>query len=199
MVEHGCTAKRKVACGMLVGTAAERSHDYEQAAERYAWVLAQDPEDNEKRYFAHNNLAYSLNQLGRHREAEPHARSAIALDPELFNAHKNLGVAVEGQGRYLEAGYEYLESAYIYPLDFRARDHLIALVGKQPELREQIEGLDDEIEFLRRDLVKALEGRDEKLDKLRLARGDMANARMSCEKSLGTRQQPTHPDTTNPE
>jgi len=51
----------------------------------------------------HNKRGDYLNLLGRRADANVHTRAAIALDPARHNAHKNLGLALAGQGRLGEA------------------------------------------------------------------------------------------------
>jgi Flp pilus assembly protein TadD len=85
-------------------------------------------------YFLHNNRGYCLNLLGRHADAEVHTRAAIAIDPKRHNAHKNLGLALAGQGRFGEAARALLEADCCCPPDTRARGHLTELLAKNPEL-----------------------------------------------------------------
>ena len=72
--------------------------------------------------------------LGRHADAEVHTRAAIALDPERHNAHKNLGLALAGQGRFEEAARSLLEADRRCPPDTRARGHLTTLLAEHPEI-----------------------------------------------------------------
>jgi hypothetical protein len=67
-------------------------------------------------------------------QARPPAccRAAVAIDPRRRNAHKNLGVALQGLGRYAEAARSYLRAADICPADTRALRLLQALIAPCP-------------------------------------------------------------------
>jgi tetratricopeptide (TPR) repeat protein len=100
----------------------------------YARGLALQAAAVDVAYFLHNNRGYCLNILGRHADAEVHTRAAIAIDPERHNAHKNLGLALAGQGRFGEAARCFLEADRRCPPDIRARGHLTELLAENPEL-----------------------------------------------------------------
>ena len=85
-------------------------------------------------HFLNNNLGYSLNQIGRHGEAEAYTRAAIAIDPGRHNAHKNLVISLQGQGNYLEAPRSFLRATHAQPDDVRALDHLEDLLAKHEEI-----------------------------------------------------------------
>jgi Flp pilus assembly protein TadD len=87
-------------------------------------------------YLLHNNRGYCLNVLQRHAEAEVDCRTAIAIDPTRHNAHKNLGLALAGQGRLAEAARCLLEADRRCPGDGRARRHLTELLTENPEILE---------------------------------------------------------------
>lgn len=80
--------------------------------------------DDEYWYWLHNNHAYCLAMLERFAEAEPMAREAIRIDPDRHNAHKNLGLALMGQGRLLEAAESFGRARDIRPADGRAAEYL---------------------------------------------------------------------------
>ena len=92
------------------------------------------PAAGEVGYLLHNNRGYCLNKLGRHAEAEVHCRTALALDAARYNAHKNLGLALAGQGRFVEAARCLLEADRRSPGDGRARRHLADLLAAHPEI-----------------------------------------------------------------
>lgn len=85
------------------GCEQERAFDWDGAIASYNLALAADPVDPLIQYFANNNLGYSLLQLGRFDEAEEYFEAATRINPEQHNAHKNIGLAREGQGRWLDA------------------------------------------------------------------------------------------------
>ncbi|MEI7902626.1 MAG: ATP-dependent Clp protease adaptor ClpS, partial [bacterium] len=90
-------------------------------------------------YFSNNNLAYNLNQLGLYAEAEPHCREAIRTEPLRHNAHKNLGVSLQGQGRWAEAADSYGRATEACPFDPRAAGHMEAMLKEHPEVRGMLE------------------------------------------------------------
>ena len=117
------------------GTLRERMGQFERAAGAYAQALALAPSDPSTLYFAHNNLAFSLNRLGRHAEAAAEARAAIEADPARFHAHENLGVALEGQGAVEDAARAYADSVRREKRDRRALRRLRRLLARRPGLR----------------------------------------------------------------
>ncbi len=131
----GTTDPAKQAGGYLaLGQLLEQERRYAEAEAAYALGLAIMPATKAVGYFLHNNRGYCLNELGRHAEAEVHCRAAITLDATRQNAHKNLGLALAGQGRFLEAARCLLEAIRRYPPDGRARRHLAVLLADHPEV-----------------------------------------------------------------
>jgi len=124
-------------CFLAIGIAQEKSGDFAAAAEAYARAFELKQEPNIVWYFLNNNLGYSLNQLGRHKEAARHCRAAQKINPRQHNAHKNLGVALEGLGRYAEAAKSYLRAAMLQPGDGRALGHLQHLLSTHPEIMNE--------------------------------------------------------------
>ncbi len=134
----GTTDPAKQAGGFLaLGQLLEQEDRYAEAEVAYARGLAIMPATGKVGYFLHNNLGYCLNELGRHAEAEVHCRGAISLDPTRHNAHKNLGLALAGQGRLVKAARCLLEADRLYPADDRARRHLAELLAAHPELLQE--------------------------------------------------------------
>jgi tetratricopeptide (TPR) repeat protein len=123
------------------GCGHEQAQDWEAAIGCYREAVLADAEDLRVRYFAHNNLGYSLIQLHRYDEAEDHCEAAIAINPAQYNAHKNLGLALEGQGRWLEASFSLVEAAELCPQNSRAWLHLQKLLEHKPELPSQFPDL----------------------------------------------------------
>jgi tetratricopeptide (TPR) repeat protein len=119
---------------LRAGQLLEQQDRYAEAEAMYARGLALRAAAVDVAYFLHNNRGYCLNLLGRHADAEVHTRAAIALDPERHNAHKNLGLALAGQGRLAEAARCLLEADRRCPPDTRARSHLTTLLAEHPEL-----------------------------------------------------------------
>jgi tetratricopeptide (TPR) repeat protein len=119
---------------LSMGQAAEKAADFELAEWLYRRGLALDAGSVHTRYFLHNNLGYSLVELGRHAEAEPFCRAAIGLTPERANAHKNLGLSLQSQGRHRDAARAFILSMRANPADPRAARHLEQLLATHPEI-----------------------------------------------------------------
>jgi len=119
---------------LALGQLLEQRDSYAEAEAAYARGLEVRPAAGETGYLLHNNRGYCLNILGRHAEAEVHCRAAIAIDPARHNAYKNLGLALAGQGRFVEAARCLLEADRRWPGDERARRHLADLLADHPEV-----------------------------------------------------------------
>ncbi len=125
---------KHAAAYLRLGQLLEQQDRYAEAEATYARGLEFPSASPNVSYLLHNNRGYCLNILGRHAEAEFHTRAAIAVDPGPHNAHKNLGLALAGQGRLAEAARCLLEADQRCPEDGRARRHLIDLLAENPEL-----------------------------------------------------------------
>jgi tetratricopeptide (TPR) repeat protein len=117
-----------------LGQLLEQQDRYAEAEAMYARGLEIPSASGDVAYFLYNNRGYCLNLLGRHADAETYTRAAIGIDPARHNAHKNLGLALAGQGRLLEAAHCLLEADRRNPADGRARQHLAELLTDHPEL-----------------------------------------------------------------
>ncbi|MBI5014427.1 MAG: tetratricopeptide repeat protein [Deltaproteobacteria bacterium] len=127
-------SEQRAVCFLLLGGSYERERDYVCAAEAYSRAFTLPVQANETWYFLQNNLGYSLNQTGHQDQAEAHCRAAIAIDPTRHNAYKNLGVALEGLGRPVEAALSFIKAALAFPRDSRALRHLEDLLSRHPEV-----------------------------------------------------------------
>ena len=58
------------------------------------------------------------------------------MDPSHHNAHKDLGIALEGQGCFVQAAQAYLEAATLCPDDQRALRLLQRLTAAHPEIEQ---------------------------------------------------------------
>jgi len=125
---------RQAAGCLGLGQLLEQQDRYAEAEAMYARGLEIPVATAEVGYFLHNNRGYCLNLLKRHTEAEAQSRAAIDIDPARHNAHKNLGLALAGQGRLTEAVRCLLEADQRCPGDTRARGHLRALLAENPEV-----------------------------------------------------------------
>lgn len=123
-----------------LGQTAEKAGDYELAVRFYREAVGMEPCSPFTWYFIHNNLGYSLNRLGRFVDGERICRNAIAISPEPPNAHKNLGLALAGQGRYREAAESFIAATQAEAADPRSLRHLEALLAEHPELEFDFAG-----------------------------------------------------------
>ena len=116
--------------------------------------------ENDTWYLLNNNLGYSLNRIGRHAEAEAYCRAAIAIHAGRYNAYKNLGLSLEGQGRLFEAARCFLKAAKAAPDDLRALGHFEDLLARHeefaqdnPEFVKVVQEFCDEVRISRREAV----------------------------------------------
>jgi tetratricopeptide (TPR) repeat protein len=160
------------ACYLLnMGQMMEQREDFTAAIYFYQKAYSLEPVDENIWYLINNNLGYCLNHFGRHVEAEPYCREAIKVDPTRFNAHKNLGISLQGQGKYAEAARCYLQSVQYNAGDPRAYNHLEQLVAEHPEVLKEMPDLErkmekcraavDLFERKRRDFMEKLEKDEE--------------------------------------
>lgn len=134
LIENSQNAGDKGLYCFQYGQMMEQVGDFEKAVSYYQKAFALEPAGDEIWYFIHNNLGYSLNKLGRFEEGERFCRAAIKIQPFTHNAYKNLAIALEGQGKYVEAAENYIQATKHNVLDARAYHHLEDLLGKQPQL-----------------------------------------------------------------
>ena len=147
---HPCEPDDAARAHLTLGCVHEHDADWTAAIESYRQVLANEQQDVMLLYFGNNNLGFCLIQLGRFDEAEDYCRTAIEIDEERHNAHKNLGLALLGQGRRLDAALSLLEAANLQPMDPRAARHLEQLLGAHPMLLQQSVTLRTRFETFRR-------------------------------------------------
>ena len=134
---------------MILGLQHEDELAWEAAVERYGKGVALNPGNPDTRYFCNNNLAFSLIQLGRFEDAEPYCRAAIEIEPGRHNAHKNLGLALQGLRSFLDAAKSFATASRIAPGDPRAWWFLERLVASHPEVLSQSADLRLAVERLR--------------------------------------------------
>jgi len=146
LIASAVDTEARAEIALATGQLMEGVGDFASAAGAYARGIGLESVGPMTRYFLHNNLGYSLNQLGQHAEAERVCRAAIAIDPQRFNAHKNLGVACEARGSYAEAARAFLRAAHCEASDPRALGHLEALVDAHPEVASEIPDIHAQVE-----------------------------------------------------
>ena len=126
--------EKKASYYMSMGCLLEQLDDYAAAMTCYSTAMSLEPAETHTWYFINNNLGYCLNQFGRYAEAESYCRTAIHTDPTRYNAYKNLGVSLEGQGRIADAARCYIMAVKTNAADSRALKHLEQLVARYPEI-----------------------------------------------------------------
>jgi tetratricopeptide (TPR) repeat protein len=134
---------------LMLGVEAENRNDWEDAVEYYQQVLSFDAKDPAVRYFALNNLACSFINLERFEEAEKQCIAAIEVDKDRHNAHRNLGLACEGQEKYSDAAVCFMNASFLDRQDKRAWQHLTQLLDSHPEVLSETEGLADAMQHAR--------------------------------------------------
>jgi len=135
---------------VYLGQSYERTAEWEAAIECYRDAAALEPCGAFAAYYAHNNLAYCLSVLGRHAEAEPLCRLAIRIAPARPNAHKNLGLSLQGQGDFAGAARAWVAATRANRCDSRSLVLLERLVEVRPQLLDEVPGLGDELDECRR-------------------------------------------------
>jgi tetratricopeptide (TPR) repeat protein len=138
---------------LTLGCVHEHEADWEAAIASYRQVLANDPQDPTVKYYGNNNLGFSLIQLGRFDEAEDYCLAAIEVDVHRHNAHKNLGLVHQGQGRWLDAALSFLTAYELNPRDPRAWHHLEQVLAARPVLLKQSESLRAGVEAMQKAIV----------------------------------------------
>ena len=121
-------------CFLSIGQIKENQEDIAAAVDWYRRAFRMRPGSDGTWYFLYNNLGYCLNRLGQHKEAMAYCEKAVSLNPDRHNAHKNLGVSLEGLGRYADAARSYLKAAGLCPADTRALSLLCSVIKSHPEI-----------------------------------------------------------------
>jgi Tfp pilus assembly protein PilF len=119
---------------MSLGQLAEMTKHFDLAVCFYKEGVSMEPCSQFTWYFLHNNLGYSLNQLGRFEEGELYCRRAIEITPRPPNGHKNLGLALQGQGKNADAAHCFVTATQANASDGRSAKHLEELIRQHPEL-----------------------------------------------------------------
>ena len=148
MVSEATDSQERAHCYVRAGQIRELLGALDAARACYEEAVSLEPREEAVAYLAFNNLAYCLNRQGRYQEAEPLARRAATMLPDRVNAHKNLGVALEGIGRASEAGVSLLEALRIDPNHEIAMRRIRVLLAAHPEIGRERPELAHEVEAL---------------------------------------------------
>jgi len=147
--------EKKAQYFLRMGQLMEQIRDYEGAITFYTQAFSLEPANNTVWYFINNNLGFCLNHFNRHVEAEPYCRAAIMIDPIRQNAYKNLGISLEGQGKFTQAAELYIKAVAVNPADPRAFYLLEDLVRQHQEIEFELPDIWIKIEKCREAVVLA--------------------------------------------
>jgi tetratricopeptide (TPR) repeat protein len=170
----GDDLEKRGSCFLALGQLEERRGDYEAAAKRYREALSMEPCAQGTWYFIHNNLGYSLNQVGEHQAAIRYLESALEIDPARPNAYKNLALSHEALGDVERAAELFVAATQADASDARSLAHLEALVESHPALLVDVPSLSDALEACGKAVDLAKEHQpdfDAHWDKVRQAQG----------------------------
>lgn len=132
------------------GQHSERIEQFEDAAVYYRKGLTFQTENKDVLYYLHNNLAFCLNLQGEYKEAMEHTRQAITINPSRSNAFKNLGISLQGLGRYGKAALAWLTATHVNAGDERSLKLLEKLmVSHREEVLAEIPDIDKQLEDCR--------------------------------------------------
>jgi len=145
----------QASCYLGMGQLHEQLGDFAAAVRYYRTAFSLQPQNTATWYFINNNLGYSLIQLGQFDEAEPYLHAAVAIDPDRANAHKNLGLALLGQGAHAKAAQRFVSATRANAADSRSLGHLEELVARHPEVLDEVRGLGDELDACRKAVAMA--------------------------------------------
>jgi len=141
--------EKRGACHLALGQLEEQRGDFFAAAKQYRKALAMEPCSTDTWYFIHNNLGYSLNQVGEHEGAVPYLRTALEIDPERPNAYKNLGLSLQALGDLEGAAEMFIAATQVDASDPRSLAHLESLVEAHPSLLVDVPDLPDRLAMCR--------------------------------------------------
>ena len=155
------TVEEKAHCFLQMGQLMEHLQDFKAAIKYYSEAMSMEPVNNETWYFIHNNLGFCLNHFSRFAEAEPYCRRAIKIEPRRYNAYKNLGISLEGQGDHYGAAKCFIKAVQMNAADPRALKHLEELSEKHPTVTVDVPEFDTTLTACRMAVQKAAEERDQ--------------------------------------
>jgi tetratricopeptide (TPR) repeat protein len=131
---------------LRMGQLMEQMRNYEGAIAFYTHAFSLEPDNNEAWYLINNNLGFCLNHFCRFGEAEQYCRAAVKIDPGRHNAYKNLGISMEGQGKFSQAAGLYIQAIEINAHDPRAFYLLEDLVRQHAEIETEIHDIQEQVE-----------------------------------------------------
>ena len=93
-------------------------------------------------------------RYGRFDEAEDYCLAAVDVEGHRHNAHKNLGLVYQGQGRWLDAALSFLTAYELNSRDPRAWHHLEQVLAARPVLLKQSESLRAGVDAMQKAIVE---------------------------------------------
>lgn len=136
----------KAGCYMMLGQIHEQRGDYHAALRYYLKGMEYnvDRKDDSMSYYFYNNAGFCSNKVGKYNEGSIYCKKAIEIKDSLPNAHKNLGISLEGLGDYIPAAKEYIRATKINVSDKRAFYHLMNLIKEHPFLKNKLKSSIDD-------------------------------------------------------
>jgi len=151
--------EKRASCYTALGQTMEQMRDFAAACQYYRKARLHEPRSTRTWYYIHNNLGFSLNQLGEYEEALPFLHQAMKIAPYLPNAYKNIGMALEALGRYAGAATCYITATQVLASDDRSLGLLEAMVEAHPEILRDMPALEQRLEACRQAVRIAVEKR----------------------------------------
>ena len=142
---------------LALGQIEEKRSDYRTASKYYRRALALESCSSCTWYFIHNNLGYSLNQIGEYEAAASYLKTALEIDPKRTNAYKNMALSFLAMEKLEDAAELFIYATQVDAADSRSLDHLESLVEAHPHLLVDIPNLQDRLEFCRQAVDTARE------------------------------------------
>jgi tetratricopeptide (TPR) repeat protein len=133
-VQTSTDVEQSAHCYLALGQIATDERRHEAALNHFTSALELAPKRRKVVYVLHNNIAYSLNSLGRFAEGETECRAAIEIDWTRASGYRNLGVSLQGQNDLVSAAWALTEAIKADSVDNRARLLLEKLVALHPSL-----------------------------------------------------------------
>lgn len=137
LLERSADTQADVTYLFALGQIMEKMHDYENAVSYYQEASKLCNVISDMFYWINNSLGFSLCMLKRFPEAEKYCRLAIDMNAGRLNAFKNIGLALEGQGKLREAIDAYITAIKIDAKDIRAMNLFEIILDRHPELKEE--------------------------------------------------------------
>lgn len=104
--------------------------EYDEAKDRLMESVTQRPQPESL-----NNLAWLLNETGRHEEAEPYASQAVEMDPSVYHAWDTLGLVLLKQGDVEGASEAFKKALKLEEGDICANLNMAEISVRQGRLR----------------------------------------------------------------